>query len=733
MASVDSLADSPADPVEVALNSPAPANLIPRDSLEPVSTAVAPQPTMDAAAAAAAVAASAAAAVAAARSAKRLRSPTLYTSVAGDFATHGGHPYEDGEASPRKLARLASSDSRFDDNSAPVEEFSVDPQLADHQAHEAHEAREAHETHDVAQTALSVLRGAEALMSQRVAEAAAAAEAATRETIGTAAATEAKATENTETDDGHDTDETTIQQVSPPSNSGVTTDVSAPSASLAAAAAVAAAAAAAAVSSSEATASSRDITGADQTDVDSEATRRYQSQQSFQQQHLPQQHHLDHSHQEASSFHPAAVSFPRVPDVPPASSTADSPRLPPPIQFSAVSDIPELTHRLPSSANKRHKCPYCDTEFTRHHNLKSHLLTHSQEKPYVCQGCDMRFRRLHDLKRHSKLHSGDKPHICARCDRKFARRDALARHSKGAGGCAGRRSSSGVFGSNVLGSGDDSFDGHSSLMDTTAGADDSAMSGIEYGVTNTSTTTGGEDERRRMSLPSMKAEGMHGRAAGDSHANTTDTSFGTQHARTYPPASSLQRPSSGVYPLHVGAGGSVSSAGVGTASTAPSTEETATSSAHTATTGASLFSQHGIAESPKPLSPVAQQNGAGLQSALVRPGSNGLPGMSNISSSENGMWTYIQSLEDKLKAQDEWIQHQEERLAQVMEEKLSLESQVESLKRSLASATVTTALDVPEAHDGPVKIPAAPASADRTPVVEETIAVDATEPKALLP
>ncbi|KAB8336934.1 hypothetical protein FH972_021239 [Carpinus fangiana] len=93
------------------------------------------------------------------------------------------------------------------------------------------------------------------------------------------------------------------------------------------------------------------------------------------------------------------------------------------------------------SPNKKHKCPHCSTEFTRHHNLKSHLLTHSQEKPYACSTCHSRFRRLHDLKRHNKLHTGERPHTCDRCGRRFARGDALARHNKGPGGCAGRRSS----------------------------------------------------------------------------------------------------------------------------------------------------------------------------------------------------------------------------------------------------------------------------------------------------
>jgi uncharacterized Zn-finger protein len=93
----------------------------------------------------------------------------------------------------------------------------------------------------------------------------------------------------------------------------------------------------------------------------------------------------------------------------------------------------------PVSSGKRHKCPYCSTVFTRHHNLKSHLLTHAQEKPYVCQTCGARFRRLQDLRRHNKLHTGERIHTCDKCGRRFARGDALARHNKGPGGCAGRR------------------------------------------------------------------------------------------------------------------------------------------------------------------------------------------------------------------------------------------------------------------------------------------------------
>lgn len=240
-----------------------------------------------------------------------------------------------------------------------------------------------------------------------------------------------------------------------------------------------------------------------------------------------------------------------------------------------------------SPSQKRWKCPYCDTEFTRHHNLKSHLLTHSQEKPYGCHACDMRFRRLHDLKRHSKLHTGERPHVCPKCDRKFARGDALARHTKGQGGCAGRRASMGGYG------------GEEDFEDSQAGeADDSGMDGIMY-TNNTRQNEADmtEEEHRRFSLPTIKAQ----------HVSGSQDNYNQRTPSTYPPAgprpgAQLQS-TGGLFPPNPDRGAGPPSSGASSSLQNSNSGPHSPSGNPSSTGGNSIFPHGGIIDSPRPLSP----------------------------------------------------------------------------------------------------------------------------------
>lgn len=273
-----------------------------------------------------------------------------------------------------------------------------------------------------------------------------------------------------------------------------------------------------------------------------------------------------------------------------------SPGLLPPNDPRRGFSMPQSSSRqgTRSPSSKKHRCPYCATEFTRHHNLKSHLLTHSQEKPYVCSTCQSRFRRLHDLKRHTKLHTGERPHICPKCGRKFARGDALARHNKGPGGCAGRRASMGSLG-------EDDYEG------------DESMGGVMYGEPEDM-----EDEEGNERRPGIRRQAP----SGDDHAEDSD--HGSRMPSTYPPIQG--RPPGGIasgnFPprsaFGPAASGIIQSPGSQSGSV-PFPHPGGSSSSSRYPTAGGAFAQNPLTESPKPLSPGQSHRGlGGVEGSLSR-------------------------------------------------------------------------------------------------------------------
>ncbi|KAF2842688.1 hypothetical protein M501DRAFT_925505 [Patellaria atrata CBS 101060] len=256
---------------------------------------------------------------------------------------------------------------------------------------------------------------------------------------------------------------------------------------------------------------------------------------------------------------------------------------------------PQSTPRSPTT--RRHKCPYCSTDFTRHHNLKSHLLTHSQEKPFECPTCQARFRRLHDLKRHTKLHTGERPHTCPKCGRRFARGDALARHNKGQGGCAGRRAS---FGGVDEEGGEGKEEGMEGLMYHGQENDD------DENMEDDNTNSG-----RRVSEPAHKHPQRQG---------STSTSY-NQHGSTYPPVAGNRMLGNNLRPMYPPSTSAASSRDQSSTLSPNLQPGSSMASVHfSAGQSAGVYAQGGMTESPKPLSPGQTDNRLGVPESGSVPG-----------------------------------------------------------------------------------------------------------------
>lgn len=91
----------------------------------------------------------------------------------------------------------------------------------------------------------------------------------------------------------------------------------------------------------------------------------------------------------------------------------------------------QFSSKMPSNAQKKHKCKVCDKRFTRPSSLQTHMYSHTGEKrkfdfrpgvnselttttiAFACdvEGCGRHFSVVSNLRRHKKVHKGEKEGI----------------------------------------------------------------------------------------------------------------------------------------------------------------------------------------------------------------------------------------------------------------------------------------------------------------------------------
>ncbi|KAM8715759.1 hypothetical protein ACLKA7_002755 [Drosophila subpalustris] len=101
--------------------------------------------------------------------------------------------------------------------------------------------------------------------------------------------------------------------------------------------------------------------------------------------------------------------------------------------------VTRLVQLLPQPvvSHRSFKCVYCEKQFNRKFNCRTHMVTHlrrllsvqSEHKiHHSCQQCGKQFQKPSDLRRHLLTHSKLKLHVCQVCQKRFTLKSTLSRH-----------------------------------------------------------------------------------------------------------------------------------------------------------------------------------------------------------------------------------------------------------------------------------------------------------------
>ena len=95
-----------------------------------------------------------------------------------------------------------------------------------------------------------------------------------------------------------------------------------------------------------------------------------------------------------------------------------------------IDAIHRTTKPVHEKEEKRFKCSWCESKFSRTSDLRRHILfVHEKKQQFQCDHCEKSFIKGSHLKGHVEaVHEGKKPYECNICDYKSAKNSDIKRH-----------------------------------------------------------------------------------------------------------------------------------------------------------------------------------------------------------------------------------------------------------------------------------------------------------------